>query len=221
MVNDLPQHLIKGNLLTLYHGSKTGIEGDIKPDSRVRCDFGKGFYMATQIQEALTLICSNSETVLYVVALDLTGLKVVTIPSDIDWAMLVAYYRGRLNHVKGTQLYEKYSTMLLGCDIVVGSIVSDRLFLALDRFFEGIITDKGLIESLSALQQGKQYVAISQKACNQIKIVRKEKLPLLVRLCIEDISEANRQYGISTATDICRNYRRDGRFFDEILKESR
>lgn len=27
----------------LYHGSRGGIEGGIKPVSRERCDFGKGF----------------------------------------------------------------------------------------------------------------------------------------------------------------------------------
>lgn len=30
--------------ITLFHGSRGGIVGDIKPQSRVHCDFGKGFY---------------------------------------------------------------------------------------------------------------------------------------------------------------------------------
>lgn len=29
---------------TLFHGSRGGIEGDIKPISRPRCDFGQGFF---------------------------------------------------------------------------------------------------------------------------------------------------------------------------------
>ena len=221
IVKDLPEHKVEGSSITLYHGSKAGIEGNIKPVSRDRCDFGQGFYMGTQVHQPLTLICTNPEAVLYVVELDLTGLKVVNIPTDIDWAMLVAYCRGRLNQVKGTRIYERYSTMLADCDIAVGGIANDRMFFVLDRFFEGTITDKGLVESLSALQLGVQYVAISQKACNQIKIVHQEKLPELVRLCLDDISEINRQYGISTANEICKNYRREGRFFDEILKEGK
>ena len=36
--------LEKGRVL-LYHGSKSGIEGDIAPLSRKQCDFGEGFYM--------------------------------------------------------------------------------------------------------------------------------------------------------------------------------
>ena len=31
-------------------------------------------------------------------------------------------------------------------------------------------------------------------------------------------SEANRSKGIAMADEICRKYRREGRFFDEILK---
>ncbi|MCI8597874.1 MAG: DUF3990 domain-containing protein [Lachnospiraceae bacterium] len=34
-------------ILTLYHGSKSGIRGAISPISRERCDFGRGFYMGT------------------------------------------------------------------------------------------------------------------------------------------------------------------------------
>ena len=41
----------------LYHGSKSGIVGDIAPKSREMCDFGKGFYMGTDPGQPLTLIC--------------------------------------------------------------------------------------------------------------------------------------------------------------------
>lgn len=36
------------------------------------------------------------------------------------------------------------------------------MFFALDNFFRGMITDLGLIKSLSALQLGQQYVAVMQ-----------------------------------------------------------
>ena len=32
--------------MKIYHGSKNGIEGNIKPSSRIDCDFGTGFYMS-------------------------------------------------------------------------------------------------------------------------------------------------------------------------------
>ena len=41
----------------LYYGSKSGLVGDIAPVSREKCDFGKDFYMGTNIEQPLTLIC--------------------------------------------------------------------------------------------------------------------------------------------------------------------
>jgi transcriptional regulator with XRE-family HTH domain len=219
MISDFPEHKIENGVITLYHGSKAGIKGEIKPISRERCDFGAGFYTGTQIQQPLTLICTQPESELYVVEFDLKNLKVFNVPTNIDWAMLVAYSRGKLEQCRGTRLYEKYEKMLEGCDVVVGGIANDRMFFVLDRFFEGAITEKGLVESLSALQLGVQYVALTEKACRQIKIISSQKLSELERLCLDEISARNRKHGIETANEICRSYRREGKFFDEILRE--
>ena len=37
---------------------------------------------------------------------------------------------------------------------------------------------------------------------------------------MKEVSEANRVKGFSLANDICRNYRREGLFFDEILDQA-
>ena len=78
------------NKIHLYHGSKNGLKGKNQPLSRELCDFGKGFYMGTEVSQALTLICDYEKSKLYLTSVDLTGLQVVEIPADIDWAMLVA-----------------------------------------------------------------------------------------------------------------------------------
>ena len=61
----------------LYHGSKSGIVGDIKPISRELCDFGKGFYMGTESSQALTLICNFPNAKLYTVRINMTGLRIL------------------------------------------------------------------------------------------------------------------------------------------------
>ena len=38
---------------------------------------------------------------------------------------------------------------------------------------------------------------------------------------MRDIAAENRARGVSAANEICRNYRRDGLFFDEILEEAK
>ena len=204
----------------LYHGSKSGIKGPIAPISRERCDFGKGFYMGTEPYQPLTLISDFEESKFYVISLDMTGLRVLNVKPDLEWAMLVAYNRGKMDEVRGTSLYEHYAAMSNGYDVVVGSIANDRMFYVLDNFFLGNITDKALVMSQSALQLGKQYVAITEKACKQVKIEAEVELSQLERVFLRDLSESNRVKGVNLANEICRDYRREGQFFDEILREA-
>ena len=50
-------------------------------------------------------------------------------------------------------------------------IANDRMFFVIDNFFIGNITDAALINSLSALELGKQYVAVTQKGCDAGQII--------------------------------------------------
>ncbi|MDR0948559.1 MAG: DUF3990 domain-containing protein [Lachnospiraceae bacterium] len=203
--------------ISLYHGSKSGITGAIAPISRDRCDFGKGFYMGTDRIQPLTLICNFPNAKLYFMEVELNGLQLLDVPIGLDWVLLIAYHRGRMEVAKGSGLYDKYAHMASNCDMIIGYIANDRMFVVLDRFFSGEITDTALIHSLSALKLGKQFVAITQKACDRITIVDETVLSSADRAELISNSEANRQEGIQMAEEICRKYRREGRFFDEII----
>jgi hypothetical protein len=176
--------------------------------------------MGTEPYQPLTLISDFEKSKFYVISLDMTGLRVLNVKPDLEWAMLVAYNRGKMDEVRGTSLYEHYAAMSNGYDVVVGSIANDRMFYVLDNFFLGNITDKALVMSLSALQLGKQYVAITEKACKQVKIEAEVELSQLERVFLRDLSESNRVKGVNLANEICRDYRREGQFFDEILREA-
>lgn len=204
----------------LYHGSKSGIEGNIEPRSRSKCDFGKGFYMGTEPSQALTLICDYDKSKFYIVSVAVDELEQLNVPADLEWAMLVAYHRGRMDKIKGTSFYNKYRDMAHNKDIIVGSIADDRMFYVIDNFFLGNITDAALVNSLSALELGKQYVAITQKACDTVKIECEIELSYLEKQFVKDVAGANRTQGASLANEICRNYRREGMFFDELLDAS-
>ncbi len=204
--------------LVLYHGSKKGIDGEIKPISREECDFGKGFYMGTSTLQPLTLICNENKPKFYAVELNMTGLKVLTVDISMDWAMLIAYYRKEMESVKGTPIYEKYANMSKGYDLIIGYIANDRMYTELSRFFNRTLTDVALINCLSALDLGKQYVAISKKACKQIKILQEQPLSPLELALLKDMSAARRKEGIALAEEIEIKYRREGKYFDEILR---
>lgn len=204
----------------LYHGSKSGIKGKIEPKSRKQCDFGAGFYMATEPSQALTLICDYESAKFYIVSVVRDELKVKDVPADIEWAMLVAYHRGRMEIVKGTPFYDKYQAMTEENDLVIGSIANDRIFYVIDSFFQGSLTDEALVNSLSALELGKQYVAVTQMGCDAVRIEKEIPISYLEKLFMKEVSAANREKGTSLANDICKNYRREGLFFDEILEQA-
>lgn len=204
----------------LYHGSKSGIEGKIEPKSRKQCDFGEGFYMETEPSQALTLICDYESARFYMVSISVENLAVLDVPANLEWAMIVAYHRGRMEKIKGTPLYRKYQEITKNKDLVIGSIANDRMFFVIDNFFIGNITDAALVNSLSALEIGKQYVAVTQNGCDAVRIEKEISISYLEKLFLKEISEKNRVKGSSLANDICKNYRREGLFFDEILDQA-
>lgn len=212
-------HQYNQNSLILYHGSKGGLKGDIEPRSRIHCDFGRGFYMGETFLQPLTLICNNDDAIFYILDVNLSGLKVLEVDIDLDWALLVAYHRGKMEGYENSELFKKYQNMTKGYDMVIGYIANDRMFYVLEQFFEGQITDRALIQSLSALNLGRQFVALTEKACSQIKIIGELKLSNEERKYLIDKSYQQREEGISLANSICKKNRRAGLFFDELLSE--
>ena len=219
--NEVEQLNLSENRIVLFHGSKSGIKGKISPISRTKCDFGKGFYMGTGPIQPLTLICDYEKAKFYIVSISLDSLQKLDVPANLEWAMIVAFNRGKMDNIKNTNLYQKYYELCSNKDFIIGNIADDRMFYVLDNFFQGNITDLALINSLSALKLGKQYVAISQSACNTVRIEKEIPISYLEKRFLQYISEENRVKGISIANDICRNYRREGIFFDEILDQAK
>lgn len=95
-------------IVTLYHGSKSGLRGAIAPISREHCDFGKGFYMGTDRTQPLTLICNYPDARLYTLSVNLTDLKILDVEVGLDWALLVAYNRGKMEYVKHSTIYNRF-----------------------------------------------------------------------------------------------------------------
>lgn len=96
-------------IVTLYHGSKSGIRGAIAPISRKHCDFGKGFYMGTNRIQPLTLICNYPNAKIYTLSVDLSNLKILDVEVGLDWALLVAYHRGKMDSVKNSPIYNRFA----------------------------------------------------------------------------------------------------------------
>lgn len=209
---------MKDTSITLYHGSKSGIHGRIAPISRGHCDFGQGFYMGTDSIQPLTLVCNYEKARMYTLQVNLSNLKILNLDLGLDWALLIAYNRRKMESARDSSIYKRIENMAKGYDMVTGYIANDRMFVVLDRFFHGDITDSALIHSLSAIKLGKQYVALTQRACDQVQVLEEQELLEADREKLKKESEENRRKGIAMADEICHKYRREGRYFDEIIK---
>lgn len=207
------------NNLTLYHGSKEGIIGKIKPNSRKSCDFGQGFYMGTNINQPLTLICNYQNPKIYTLNLDLTNLKTKEFNLNLEWALFIAFNRGIMDNLQDSKIYKHFKEIRNNYDLFIGFIANDRLFITLDKFFNNEITDEALIHSLSALDLGKQYVAVTEKACKGITIIKEESISTEDRKNLKIKSEKSREEGIELTEQIGIHFRRIGLYFDEILEE--
>ena len=82
------------------------------------------------------------------------------------------------------------------------------------RFF-GFSIEKG-----QALQK-EQIKRLEEAGCDAVRVEAEVTLSHLERMFMRDVAEENRAKGISMANDICKNYRREGMFFDEILDEAK
>ncbi len=211
-------HIISTDeILKLYHGSGYGIRGEIRPSSRRGCDFGKGFYMCGNRDQALALVCSYPEAKLYTLCANLSGLKVFDLEVGLDWALLIAYHWGKMESIKGTPVYQRYCNMAKDCDMISGFMTNDGMFVILNRFFNGEITDRALFYSLLAMNLNKQYVALTEKACRQIQIYGEEGFSEEEKDLLIDRYGTERGESLTRADEICRKYRREGKYFDEII----
>ena len=207
-----------GETIRLYHGSKGGLQGPICPVSDPASDFGSGFYMGDEITQPQTLICEDDNPVLYTLDFDLEGLKVLRFEPDVEWALFVAFNRGKLDAYRGKAFYERFRRRRDEADVIYGKIANDKMFAVMNMFFEGFIGVTALVESMAAINIGNQYCARTETACARIariseKRFSRQECELLKERCLRQ-----RTRGLSEAERICKSRRREGESFDEIVE---
>lgn len=71
---------------------------------------------------------------------------------------------------------------------------------------------------LSALDLGKQYVALTDKGCKAVTVLKEDSIAPFELSVLQEKSIERRKEGNALAKEIERQYRRVGKFFDEILR---
>lgn len=209
--------------ITLYHGSKGGIIGNIMPASRARCDFGTGFYMGTNKEQAMGLVANESEPFIYSLRLnkEQTEKLSVLFLDGLDWACTVLACRDRVPGFRDLSIAKSVLNRLTDCDLAIGPIADDRMNEAMRRFQTNALTDAGLLACLKSVDYGFQVVAKTQKACQCIEIVSGREIQ---KQEIEDINRYSalmRDKGKSVVNEMAIRYARTGQYLFEIIQQEK
>lgn len=152
---------------------------------------------------------------LYKVSLDQSGLNIVYL-DGMQWLAVVLYNRGELKEYVGSRLVLSIQAVIENADVLVGLIADDKIPEALGRFSDGFFSDVMLYQALTRVNLGKQWVAMTQKACDACSASR-------VFPGSEEVSELNkfdedyRAKGKLVIQQVTREYRRVGVFLDELI----
>ena len=204
--------------IRLYHGSKSGLIGGIAPMSRDVCDFGRGFYMGTEKTQPLTLICHGDSPKIYEIDFDVENLRIQRFAPDLEWAMFVAWNRRAIPERFRAHYDERFLPIVKSNDVIVGKIANDRMVVVLNWFFQGFISDVGLLEALQALNLGDQYCAVTETACERATIIGEKALSPLECETLLTRAENQRRTAVRMVDRIRLLHRRDGMSFMEIIE---
>lgn len=213
--------------LLLYHGSKSGIKGDVKPQSRQSCDFGCGFYMGDKPEQPKGLIASYENNKFYEIEYNTEGLKIKSFEDDymgqIDWALFIAYNRQPEKLEQYKELCKRYREYNEMYDMIVGIIADDKMTQVMQLFFNGQMCDKAFIEAMQYVKLGNQYVLKTDEACKRerFNILKEYKLTDLDKKLIIAQNKNKSNELSNVINQIQTRYRRaqDVKFFDEIIEE--
>jgi hypothetical protein len=207
---------------TLYHGSRGGIKGDIKPSSREQCDFGRGFYMGDISNQAKGLVIGDTNPMFYKVRLRLSEIPEdrILVLEGKDWLNAVLASRKLCEEFNGLELAKYWERKLSDYDVIIGTIADDTMKDAIKTFSDGGMTDEGLIACLQSVDYGMQYVAKTEFACSKIEILSQKRIYGMDKLNVIEYNRIQSEKSKVCIQEAAFGYC-EGFTLDEILKRER
>ena len=147
--------------MILYHGSSLAVE---KPDlsfSRLRTDFGKGFYLTpikTQAQSWAQRFLRETGTAVISIY-DFLPKSEDKIPSDIRALEFNDHNLEWLNFITACRLGKPVD---INWDLIIGGVANDKVFDTLQLYIDGIIGVEEAIGRLKFSKPNLQYCIKSQ-----------------------------------------------------------
>lgn len=208
----------KGRKL-LFHGTSNDIEGEIDVDHSIPTnDFGNGFYAGESLTQGATWVAGNEYASVYCFYADLSGLKAMEFYPDRRWLYSILYHRGALTGCEIPDEVIKLVNEIEESDIIIAPIADNEVYATMQSFADSEMTDEACIHAISASNLGYQYVFKNNEACKRLVFLDR------LYLCRQEKDEyvakkktLNKE-GLEKSRLAIIEYRREGRYFDEIFK---
>ncbi len=211
---------IKPDHKILFHGAKSVIEGELDVHKgRSNNDFGQGFYTGESYEQAISFISGFDKSCVYFMDFNPSDLKCRKYNVDQEWMMTIAYYRGTLEPYETHPIIQELIKKSRDCDYIIAPIADNRMFQIINSFIDGEITDEQCKHCLAATNLGYQYVFISDKSVKNIKLVERAYISGSERKHYKDIRTSDAKLGEDKVKLARIQYRGQGRYIDEILKQ--
>jgi len=206
----------------LLHGSKYGLEGNPSVSfGDEKKDFGKGFYTGESVKQAVSFVSGFKSSVLYFFLLENTSkIKTVSYDVSIEWMIVVAYYRGKIDQYKNSSLLRKELSRIKDADMIIAPIADNTMYSVINEFIEGSITDQQCINCLSANRLGKQYVFLKENVLkNNLSVLRKGYICNAEKKKFEKEKMEESSVGKSKVILAKREYAGVGKYIEQLLAE--
>lgn len=203
----------------LFHGAKSSwTENPSLSYTKEVNDFGKGLYMGESYSQSASFVFSYPGSSVYVLELEVSDdLKVSEFDVDETWMLAIAYYRNQLKEYHDHPIIKKVLKRVEGYDVIKAPIADNKMFQILDEFMTGNITDLQCKSALSATDLGKQYVAISEKAMDRLKVVDHCYLCKSERRSLESEKSKTDVLSAQKVKYVKREFAGKGKYIDELL----
>ncbi len=208
--------------ILLFHGTNATITREIDTKHSIAPnDFGDGFYAGEKYEQAITWVAEKNNSSVYMFSLrDAEDLDRLDFKVDRDWMYAILYFRGAFKGVAVPEEVVRLINRINKCDYLVAPIADNQMYQTLNRFANNEITDEACCHALSATNLGRQYVFKSEKACKHLECLERLYLCKAEKEYYTTVKAKDAKQSQSKADLAIIEYRRRGKYFDEIFKRS-
>lgn len=203
----------------LFHGAKNIIDLplDLKY-SKENNDFGRGFYLGENFEQASTYIATTSSKYVYSFSLDKKNFKIEKFNVNTEWMLAIAYYRGWLTQYKHSEIINNIIEKVENADIIIAPIADNRMFDLIWEFVDGTITNEQCEHALAATNLGNQYVIKTTRALDKLEFIKIFFLSSKEKEMYKNKRLENNNINLNKVKVARIEYRGKGQYIDELLK---